>query len=60
MLELVEKARLRFEKMHGYANHVGPYAEELDPAGRYLGNFPFLGFISAALYLDEALDAEER
>ncbi len=59
-----EKARLLFEKMHGYANHLGLYAEEMDPAGRYLGNFPqaftHLGLISAALYLDEALDAEAR
>ena len=27
-----EKARLLFEKMHGYANHLGLYAEEMDPA----------------------------
>ena len=59
-----EKARLLFEKMHGYANHLGLYAEEMDPAGRYLGNFrqafTHLGLISAALYVDQALDAEER
>ena len=55
----LEKARLLFEKMHGYSNHLGLYAEEMDPSGRYLGNFPqaftHLGLISAALYLDEAL-----
>jgi GH15 family glucan-1,4-alpha-glucosidase len=59
-----EKARLLFEKMHGYANHLGLYAEEMDPSGRYLGNFPqaftHLGLVSAALYLDAALDAGER
>ena len=36
----VDRARLLFEKMHGYANHLGLYAEEMDPTGRYLGNFP--------------------
>jgi GH15 family glucan-1,4-alpha-glucosidase len=55
----LEKARLLFEKMHGYSNHLGLYAEEMDPTGRYLGNFPqaftHLGLLSAALYLDEAL-----
>jgi GH15 family glucan-1,4-alpha-glucosidase len=59
-----EKARLLFEKMHGYANHLGLYAEEMDTSGRYLGNFPqaftHLGLVSAALYLDAALDAGER
>lgn len=60
----VEKARLFFEKMHGYANHLGLYAEEMDPTGRYLGNFPqaftHLGLVSAALYLDEALSKGNR
>jgi GH15 family glucan-1,4-alpha-glucosidase len=55
----LERARLLFEKMHGYSNHLGLYAEEMDPTGRYLGNFPqaftHLGLVSAALYLDEAL-----
>ena len=55
----LEKARLLFEKMHTYANHLGLYAEEMDSTGRYLGNFPqaftHLGLIGAALYLDEAL-----
>lgn len=53
-------ARLFFEKMHGYANHLGLYAEEMDLTGRYLGNFPqaftHLGLISAAIYLDRALN----
>jgi GH15 family glucan-1,4-alpha-glucosidase len=60
----VEKARLLFEKMQGYANHLGLYAEELDATGRHLGNFPqaftHLGLVSAALYLDHALDRAER
>lgn len=53
------KARLAFEKMLGFANHVGLYAEELGPAGEHLGNFPqaftHLGLISAAYFLDRAL-----
>ena len=57
----VERARFFFEKMHAYANHLGLYAEELDPTGRSLGNFPqaftHLGLVSAARYLDEALTA---
>ncbi|MFZ0217399.1 MAG: glycoside hydrolase family 15 protein [Candidatus Dormiibacterota bacterium] len=59
----LEKAQLLFEKMHGYANHLGLYAEEMDPTGRYLGNFPqaftHIGLISTALYLEQALSDEE-
>lgn len=50
------KARLYFEKMLGYANHVGLYAEQLGLQGEHLGNFPqaftHLGLISAAMSLD--------
>jgi hypothetical protein len=60
----VDKARLFFEKLHGYANHLGLYAEELDPAGRFLGNYPqaftHLALINSALFLDEALDRQRR
>ena len=53
------QARFLFEKMLGYANHLGLYAEELGPAGEHLGNFPqaftHLALISAAHYLDRAL-----
>jgi GH15 family glucan-1,4-alpha-glucosidase len=52
--------RFIFEKMLGYANHVGLYAEELGPAGQHLGNFPqaftHLGLISAAHALDRELE----
>jgi len=55
----VDKARLLFEKMLGYANHVGLYAEELGTSGEHLGNFPqaltHLSLISAATNLDRAL-----
>jgi len=57
----VEEARLLFEKMLGYANHVGLYAEEISHRGAALGNFPqaftHLGLISAAFNLDRALSS---
>ena len=58
----IRKARLYFEKMLGYANHLGLYAEELSPQGEHLGNFPqaftHLALITAAFELDQRL--EER
>ncbi len=55
----VEQARFYFEKMLGYANHLGLYSEELGPRGEHLGNFPqaftHLGLVSAAYTLDRAL-----
>jgi len=55
----LEDARLMFEKMLGYANHLGLYAEETGPCGEALGNFPqaftHLALISAAFNLDRAL-----
>jgi GH15 family glucan-1,4-alpha-glucosidase len=55
----VEEARLIFERMLGYANHLGLYAEEISPSGEALGNFPqaftHLTLISAAFNLDRAL-----
>jgi GH15 family glucan-1,4-alpha-glucosidase len=54
-----QKSRLYFEKMLGYANHLGLYAEELGPCGEHLGNFPqaftHLGLISAAYQLDRQM-----
>jgi len=53
----LEKARFYFEKMLGYANHLGLYSEQLGFEGEHLGNFPqaftHLGLISAALNLDQ-------
>ena len=55
----LRSARYHFEKMLGYANHVGLYAEELGPRGEHLGNFPqaftHLGLISAAFDIDRRL-----
>jgi GH15 family glucan-1,4-alpha-glucosidase len=59
----LEKARFNFEKMLGYANHLGLYAEELGPHGEQLGNFPqaftHLGLISAAYCLDRELGGRD-
>jgi GH15 family glucan-1,4-alpha-glucosidase len=53
----LDKARFYFEKMLGYANHLGLYSEQLGFEGEHLGNFPqaftHLGLISAALNLDQ-------
>jgi GH15 family glucan-1,4-alpha-glucosidase len=55
----VDEARLAFEKMLTYANHLGLYSEEVGPTGELLGNFPqaftHLALISAAYNLDRAL-----
>jgi GH15 family glucan-1,4-alpha-glucosidase len=55
----LEDARLMFEQMLGYANHLGLYAEETGHHGEALGNFPqaftHLALISAAFNLDRAL-----
>jgi GH15 family glucan-1,4-alpha-glucosidase len=55
----LEEARLMFERMLGFANHLGLYAEETAADGSHLGNFPqaftHLALISAAVNLDRAL-----
>ncbi len=55
----LDEARLIFERMLGYTNHLGLYAEETGPSGEALGNFPqaftHLSLISAAFNLDRAL-----
>jgi GH15 family glucan-1,4-alpha-glucosidase len=56
----LEEARLTFEKMLTYANHVGLFSEEIALTGEQIGNFPqaftHLALIDAALTLDAALD----
>jgi GH15 family glucan-1,4-alpha-glucosidase len=55
----VDEARLAFEKMLTYANHLGLYSEEIGRSGELVGNFPqaftHLALISAAFNLDRAL-----
>ena len=55
----LEDARLLFEQMLGYANHLGLYAEQTGNSGEALGNFPqaftHLALISAVFNLDRAL-----
>jgi GH15 family glucan-1,4-alpha-glucosidase len=55
-------ARIIFERMLGFANHVGLYAEETGHSGEALGNFPqaftHLALISAAFNLDRALTSK--
>jgi GH15 family glucan-1,4-alpha-glucosidase len=56
----LDEARLVFEKMHTYANHLGLYSEEISSTGDQLGNFPqafsHLALINAAMNLDYQLD----
>jgi GH15 family glucan-1,4-alpha-glucosidase len=62
--DLLERARLVFERMLGFANHLGLYAEETGSRGEALGNFPqaftHLSLISAAYNLDRTLDLGTR
>ena len=57
----LDEARFIFERMLGYANHLGLYAEQIGPTGEALGNFPqaftHLALISAAFNLDRRLGA---
>ena len=56
----LDEARLVFEKMFTYANHLGLFSEEIGSTGEQLGNFPqafsHLALISAAVNLDYQLD----
>ncbi len=57
---LLDEARLIFENMMGYANHLGLFSEETNMQGQAVGNFPqaftHLALISAAFNLDRTLD----
>jgi len=59
----LEKAQLLFEKLLGYANHLGLYSEQIGPRGQHLGNFPqaftHLALISTATYLDRVLSGKD-
>jgi GH15 family glucan-1,4-alpha-glucosidase len=55
----VDRAQALFDKLVGYANELGLFAEEIDTAsGELLGNFPqafsHIGLITAAWEIDKA------
>ena len=58
----LDQARILFERMLGYANHLGLYAEQTSAQGEALGNFPqaftHLALISAAFNLDRTLGSK--
>jgi GH15 family glucan-1,4-alpha-glucosidase len=60
--EKLDHARLLFERMLGYSNHLGLYSEQTGPQGEALGNFPqaftHLALISAAFNLDRSLGSQ--
>ncbi|MCB0586395.1 MAG: glycoside hydrolase family 15 protein [Phaeodactylibacter sp.] len=55
----IDKARLYFEKMLGYANHLGLFSEMIALNGEQIGNFPqaftHLALISAAYQLEHVM-----
>jgi GH15 family glucan-1,4-alpha-glucosidase len=56
----LDEAVESFEKMIGYANHLGLFSEELGKKGEHLGNFPqaftHLALISAAVELNKQIN----
>jgi len=60
--EKLDEARLLFERVLGYANHLGLYSEQTGAQGEALGNFPqaftHLALISAAFNLDRMLGSQ--
>jgi len=60
----IEQARANLEKLLSYGNHVELYAEEFTSKAELLGNFPqaftHLALISAATYLDGAIDGDRN
>ena len=60
----LDQARLIFEKMLGYTNHLGLYAEQTSAHGEALGNFPqaftHLALISSAYNLDLMLSGKNQ
>ncbi|MCC3157097.1 glycoside hydrolase family 15 protein [Hymenobacter sp. 15J16-1T3B] len=57
----IDKARLLFEKLLGFASPLGLYSEQIGPEGEQIGNYPqaftHLALISAAFQLNRDLDA---
>ena len=60
----LDEARLVFDKMLTYGNHLGLYGEEIGLSGEQLGNFPqaftHLALIRAAMLLDGQLARAKR
>jgi GH15 family glucan-1,4-alpha-glucosidase len=60
--EWLAQARLLFERMLNYSNHLGLYAEQTSAQGEALGNYPqaftHLAMISAAFNLDRELNGK--
>ena len=60
----LEQAHENMDKLLAYGNHLGLYAEEFTSQAELLGNFPqaftHLALISAATYLDSALDGRNN
>ncbi|OUJ74563.1 glycoside hydrolase family 15 protein [Hymenobacter crusticola] len=60
----VDKARLLFEKLLGFASPLGLYSEQIGPQGEQIGNYPqaftHLTLISAAFQLNRDLDARQK
>ena len=59
----LDQVMLLFERMLGYANHLGLYAEQTGPQGEALGNFPqaftHQALVSAAFNLDRRLGSRQ-
>ncbi|MFB9864373.1 glycoside hydrolase family 15 protein [Rufibacter immobilis] len=59
-----DKARLHFETMLVYANHLGLYSEQIGQQGEQLGNFPqaftHLALISAAYQLNRQINGDNK
>jgi GH15 family glucan-1,4-alpha-glucosidase len=58
----LDDARLTFEKMFTFSNHLGLYAEEIAATGEQIGNYPqafsHLSLINTALTLNSLLETE--
>ncbi|KAG2392989.1 hypothetical protein C9374_009566 [Naegleria lovaniensis] len=61
---LLQEARMMFEQMLTYGNHLSLYSEEMSFHGEALGNFPqaftFISLISAAFNLDATLNIVQK
>ncbi|KAJ1940121.1 hypothetical protein GGF37_004110, partial [Kickxella alabastrina] len=63
-ITLLYKAQVIIDEMIMYGNHVGLFSEEIDKAGKHLGNFPqaftHIALISAAFNVDRALKQMDK